>query len=60
MLYIRTTTDELELPVAVADSVTELAKLLKTTPGTVSSSISHKHKGWYRIREEDVNENWTN
>lgn len=53
MLYIRTTTDDLELPVAVADSVTELAKLLNTTPGTVSSSISHKHKGWYRVQDKE-------
>lgn len=59
MLYMRTTTDELELPIAVANSVTELAKMLNVTPNNVSSSISKHHKGWYKIQEEEINENWT-
>ena len=50
---MRTTMDELELPVAVANSVTELARILNVTPNMVSSSISKHHKGWYRIQEEE-------
>ena len=52
-LYVRTTTDELELPVAVAGSAKELAEMTGTTAACVLSSISHKHKGWERIEVED-------
>ena len=52
-LYLRTTTDELELPVAVADSAKELAEMTGTTAACVLSSISHGHKGWERVEVED-------
>ena len=52
-LYVRTTTDELELPVAVADSAKELAEMTGTTVGCVYSSIAHGHKGWDRVEVED-------
>ena len=52
-LYVRTTTDELELPVAVAGSAKELAEMTGTTVGCVLSSISHGHKGWERVEVED-------
>lgn len=52
-LYVRTTTDELELPVAVADSAKELAEMTGTTVGCVLSSISHGYKGWKRVELED-------
>ena len=52
-LYVRTTTDELELPVAVADSAKELAEMTGTTVGCVYSSIAHDHKGWDRVEVED-------
>lgn len=52
-LYMRTTTDELELPIAVAGSAKELAKMTGTTAASVLSSISHKHKGWERVEVED-------
>lgn len=58
-LYIKTTTDDLELPVAVAESATELAGMLGTTKDCVLSSISHNHAGWHRIiidEEENINE----
>lgn len=55
-LYLRTTTDKYELPIAVAESPTELAKMLGTTQGSVSSSISHNRPGWYKLEIED-NEN---
>lgn len=46
-VYIRVTRDKFELPVAIANSVDELARICGTTRGTVLSSISHK-KGTYR------------
>lgn len=52
MLYVRTTMDELELPIAVAGSAKELAKMLNTTPNVVYSSISKHHKGWYKVQEK--------
>lgn len=51
-LYVKTTTDEYELPIAVAQSPAELAELLGTSAACVSSSISHKRAGWYRIKVE--------
>ena len=52
-LYVRTTTDELELPVAVAGSAKELAEMTGTTAACVLSSISHGYKGWERVEVED-------
>lgn len=46
---MRTTTDEFELPIAVAGSSQELAEMLGTSRDVVLSSISHKHQGWHRI-----------
>lgn len=56
-LYIKTTTDELELPLAVAGSAKELAEITGTTAACVLSSISHKHKGWQRVEVDDDDEN---
>lgn len=55
-LYIKTTTDDLELPIAVAESAKELAEMVNTTENSVYSSISHKCKGWIRIEVEDDEE----
>ena len=52
-LYVRTTTDELEIPIAVADSAKELAEMTGTTAACVLSSISHGYKGWERVEVED-------
>lgn len=52
-LYMRTTTDKYELPIAVAGSAGELAKMLGTTQASVLSSISHNIAGWYRIIIDD-------
>ena len=55
--YLKATKDDLELPIAVADSPGELAMMLGLTKDTVQSSIAHGYKGWYRIViEEDDNE----
>ena len=55
-IYLRTTTDELEMPIAVAGSPEELAQMLHTTRGSVKSAISHHYAGWHRviITEEDA------
>lgn len=53
-LYLKTTKDKYELPVVVAESLSELSKLTGTTKNVISSSISKKRRGWYRI---EVNEN---
>lgn len=52
-LYLATTHDEYELPVAVAESPSELARIMGTTPASVSSMISHKRPYWYRIEETE-------
>lgn len=54
--YIKVTTDEYELPLAVAESARELAIMCHTTENAVLSSISKKRAGWIRIREEDDDE----
>jgi len=53
---MKVTNDEYELPVAVAESRTILAKMVGTTPETVSSRISHKSPGWamVEISESDT------
>ena len=52
-LYLRTTMDEYELPVAVATNARELSRMTGTDYHTIMSSISHGYKGWYRIQVED-------
>lgn len=48
-LYVATTKDKYELPIAVADSVTELAEILGMRPETISFYISSKRPGFYRV-----------
>ena len=55
-IYMKTTTDDLELPEAVADSPGELAQMLHTTKGSVKSAISHHYAGWHRIIIEEDND----
>ena len=45
MLYVATTPDELELPIAVADTGRELARILGTTPDVIYTYISLSRKG---------------
>ena len=40
-VYMEITLDEYELPVAIADSVVELAKICKTSANTIKSTMSH-------------------
>lgn len=56
-LYIKVTHDIYQLPLIVADSVVEMARLDNTTTNSVSSSISHDKGRYYRVEfiedEED-------
>ena len=52
-IYMRTTKDKYQLPVAVADSPKELAKMLGTTPGVVRSCICLKKLGWCKVEIPD-------
>lgn len=48
--YMCVTNDEFELPIAVADSIAELARILKIKPNNISSAISQaKKKGFKSI-----------
>ena len=59
-LYIATTTDKYELPIAVADSTKELADMLGIAHKTVSmmmSPINQKnrpHSGFYKVYVGDI------
>lgn len=53
-IYIRTDCTKYDLPIAIADSAKELAKMLGTTSKCVSSSISHRRKGWYKVESEET------
>ena len=52
-LYIRTTRDKFELPVAVADTPKELGMMTGRSSASVLSLISHKTPGWQRVEVED-------
>ena len=47
-LYLRVTKDKYELPVAVADSPRELAKMIGVSRDTILSSLSHVKAGQIR------------
>lgn len=55
-LYMKTTYDEYELPIAVADTPRELAEMIGTSAGVVSSSISHGRSTFHKIVIEDSEE----
>ena len=61
-IYMQVTSDEYELPVAVADSVKGLAKLAGVNEKTICSSISHMKSGrnktsiYRRVEVEDEEE----
>ena len=46
-LYIKTTDDEYELPVAVGESIADLARQLKVSCSVISHSINKTRKGIY-------------
>lgn len=48
-LYMATTKDRYELPIAVTDSVSELAEMLNMKPTTISIYLSLNRPGFYKI-----------
>lgn len=52
-LWVKTTLDKYELPVAVADSAKELAEMVGSTQNSVLSSVSKGRRGWYKIDVEE-------
>lgn len=63
ILWLKVTADNLELPVAVADTARQLADMVGTTTNNIHSSISKSKSRGYRsqyikveIEEDDLNE----
>lgn len=52
-VYMRVTKDKYRLPVAMADTVKELAKMCDTTANSVSSAISHGSGCFIKVEIED-------
>lgn len=52
-LYMCTTLDEYELPIAVAETRNELARMLGRTVNSIQSCFSHKSRGYVEIEVED-------
>lgn len=50
-IYLATSRDEYELPVAVADTVQELADMVGKPKKSVEQMISHKEGHYYRLEE---------
>ena len=60
-LYIKVTSDEYELPLAVGDTVRELAKMLGVKSDSIYSQMSHsKHNVYFcsykKVEVEDEDE----
>lgn len=60
-LYLKVTSDEYELPLAVGDTVRELAKMLGVKSDSIYSQMSHsKHNGYFcsyqKVEVEDEDE----
>lgn len=57
-LYIAVSLDEYELPIAVADTVPELARMMGTSANTINSSLSHKARRYRKVEiiEEGTDE----
>ena len=60
---MKVTNDEYELPVLVANSAVELAKMIGCSPNNIYSSISHsKHRGqrtsFRRVKIDEENKDY--
>lgn len=55
-VYMMISHDEYELPLAVADTIRELARMLGKNPNTISSIMRHARKKghWCRYIKVDV------
>lgn len=58
-IYMEVTQDEYELPVAIASTSSELAKLCQTTPNAIRQGLHRRKnpKRWSRFVRVDVEEN---
>ena len=45
IVYAKVTRDEYELPIAIADSVPELAKITGATVNSIYTNITHQKRG---------------
>lgn len=54
-LYMKTTTDKYELPIAVSESPDELAEMIGIKKTSLMCAISNKVKGYHRI---EIDEEW--
>ena len=52
-LYVAYTDDEYELPIAVADTATELAQMVGITRDSLYSMMTRKQGHYYKIKEND-------
>jgi hypothetical protein len=52
-LYVKTTSDRLRLPVAVAESTKELAEMLGISAASVRTSYSHGCGTYYKVEVDD-------
>lgn len=52
-LYMACTDDEYELPIAVADTATELARMVGITRDSLYSMLTRKQGHYYKIKEND-------
>lgn len=52
-LYMKVSNDKYELPLAVADTGAELARMVGTTRGVVYSAISKGYKTYKKLEVED-------
>ena len=53
MIYMKTTKDDLELPVAVADTGAELAKIVGVTAESLYCLIARGTRGYHKIEIEE-------
>lgn len=56
-VWMKVTKDKYELPVAVADSANELARILNTTANNISSSLSKGYGTYLKVAVEEENKN---
>lgn len=55
-VYMKVTRDEYRLPLAVADSASEMARLQGTTRNAVYSSVSHGWGSYIKVEVDDDEE----
>ncbi len=59
-VWMQVTRDKYELPVAVADTAVELARIVGTNSNNVRSAVAHVNRGdkkWSRFVRVEIDEN---